>query len=109
MREAIEDVHVDPDIERYIVELVAKTRVHRQVVVGSSPRGALALLKLARSSAAMQGRSYVLPDDVKAFARSVLSHRLILEPDLWNVQRAADDVVDDLLRLVPVPVMGETG
>jgi MoxR-like ATPase len=108
MREAIEDVHVDPDIERYIVELVAKTRVHRQVVVGSSPRGALALLKLARSYAAMQGRSYVLPDDVKAFARSVLSHRLILEPDLWNVQRAADDVVDDLLRLVPVPVMGET-
>jgi MoxR-like ATPase len=107
MREAIEDVHVDPDIERYIVELVAKTRVHRQVVVGSSPRGALALLKLARSYAAMQGRSYVLPDDVKAFARSVLSHRLILEPDLWNVQRAADDVVDDLLRLVPVPVMGE--
>jgi MoxR-like ATPase len=107
MREAIEDVHVDPDIERYIVELVAKTRVHRQVVVGSSPRGALALLKLGRSYAAMQGRSYVLPDDVKAFARSVLSHRLILEPDLWNVQRAADDVVDDLLRLVPVPVMGE--
>jgi MoxR-like ATPase len=108
MREAIEDVHVDPDIERYIVELVAKTRVHRQVVVGSSPRGALALLKLARSYASMQSRSYVLPDDVKAFARSVLSHRLILEPDLWNVQRAADDVVDDLLRMVPVPVMGET-
>jgi MoxR-like ATPase len=109
IRDAIEDVYVDPDIERYIVELVAKTRVHRQVVVGSSPRGALALLKLARSSAAMQGRNYVLPDDVKSFARAVLSHRIILEPDLWNVQRAADDVVDDILRLVPVPVMGETG
>jgi MoxR-like ATPase len=108
MREAIEDVYVDPDIERYIVELTAKTRVHRQVVVGASPRGALALLKLARTWAAMQDRSYVLPDDVKGFARSVLSHRLILEPDLWNVQRAADDVIEDILRLVPVPVLGET-
>jgi MoxR-like ATPase len=108
MREAIEDVYVDPDIERYIVELTAKTRVHRQVVVGASPRGALALLKLARTRAAMQDRTYVLPDDVKGFARSVLSHRLILEPDLWNVQRAADDVVEDILRLVPVPVLGET-
>jgi MoxR-like ATPase len=109
MREAIEDVYVDPDVERYIVELTAKTRVHRQVIVGSSPRGGLALLKLARTSAAMQGRSYVLPDDVKKFAQSVLSHRLILEPDLWNVQRAADDVVEDILRMVPVPVLGETG
>jgi MoxR-like ATPase len=108
VREAIEDVYVDPDIERYIVELTAKTRVHRQVVVGASPRGALALLKLARTRAAMQDRSYVLPDDVKRFARSVLSHRLILEPDLWNVQRAADDVIEDILRLVPVPVLGET-
>jgi MoxR-like ATPase len=108
MREAIEDVYVDPDIERYIVELTAKTRVHRQVVVGASPRGALALLKLARTRAAMRDRSYVLPDDVKGFARSVLSHRLILEPDLWNVQRAADDVIEDILRLVPVPVLGET-
>jgi MoxR-like ATPase len=108
MREAIEDVYVDPDIERYIVELTAKTRVHRQVVVGASPRGALALLKLARTRAAMQDRSYVLPDDVKGFARSVLSHRLILEPDLWNVQRAADDVIEDILRLVPVPVLGDT-
>jgi MoxR-like ATPase len=108
MRESIEDVYVDPDIERYIVELTAKTRVHRQVVVGASPRGALALLKLARTRAAMQDRTYVLPDDVKGFARSVLSHRLILEPDLWNVQRAADDVIEDILRLVPVPVLGET-
>lgn len=109
LREVIEDVHVDPDVERYIVELTSRTRVHRQVVVGASPRGGLALLKLARASAAIQGRNFVLPDDVKGFARATLSHRLILEPDLWNVQRAADDVVDDILRLVPVPVFGESG
>jgi MoxR-like ATPase len=109
LREVIEDVHVDPDVERYIVELTSRTRVHRQVVVGASPRGGLALLKLARASAAIQGRNFVLPDDVKGFARAALSHRLILEPDLWNVQRAADDVVDDILRLVPVPVFGESG
>jgi MoxR-like ATPase len=108
-RQTIEDVYVDADIERYIVELTSRTRVHRQVVVGASPRGGLALLKLARTSAAMQGRSYVLPDDVKEYVRAVLSHRLILEPDLWNVQRAADDVVDDILRLVPVPVLGTPG
>lgn len=108
IREVIEAVYVDPDVERYIVELNSKTRVHRQVVVGASPRGSLALLKLARTSAAMQGRNYVLPDDVKGYARAALSHRLILEPDLWNVQRAAEDVVDDVLRLVPVPVLGES-
>jgi MoxR-like ATPase len=108
IREAIEDVYVESDVERYIVELTAKTRVHRQVVVGSSPRGGLALLKLARTSAAMLGRNYVLPDDVKRFAQAVLSHRLILEPDLWNVQRASDEVVGDILRMVPVPVLGES-
>jgi len=109
MREAIEDVYVDPDVERYIVELTSRTRVHRQVVVGASPRGGLALLKLARTQAAILGRNYVLPDDVKIFTRAALSHRLILEPDLWNVQRAADDIIDDVLRMVPVPVLGEKG
>ncbi len=105
MREAIEDVHVDADVEQYIVDLTRATRAHRYVAVGASPRGALALLKLSRTWAAMKGRGYVLPDDVKLFALPALSHRLILEPDLWTERHAASDVVSEVLRLVPVPVI----
>jgi MoxR-like ATPase len=105
MRQAVEEVYVDEDIEGYIVDLVAETRQHRQVVVGASPRGALALLKLSRARAAMQGRTFVLPDDVKRFAQPALGHRLILEPDLWTVRRAASGVIDQVLASVPVPVL----
>lgn len=105
MRQAVEEVHVESDIEKYIVDLVASTRRHRQIAVGSSPRGTLALLKLARAWAAMQGRAYIIPDDVKEFAQPALSHRLILEPDLWTVRKAAEDLIDELLRMVPVPVL----
>ncbi|HSJ55665.1 MAG TPA: MoxR family ATPase [Anaerolineae bacterium] len=104
MRAAVEDVHIDPDLERYIVALVAATRERRQVAVGASPRGSLALLKLSRVWAAMSGRGYVLPDDIKAFFRPALIHRLILEPDLWMQRQAADAVLDEVLAQVPVPV-----
>ena len=107
IRQVVEEVHLDADIEEYIVQVVTKTRQHRKVVVGASPRATLALLKLTRAWAAMHGRSYVLPDDVKLFARPVLIHRLILEPDLWTQRNAADDVVADVLRTVPVPVVKE--
>lgn len=105
MREAVESVHVDADIERYIVELTRGTRSHRQVAIGASPRGALALLKLSRAWAAMQGRAYVIPDDVKLFIKPALSHRLILEPDLWTVPRAAERVLSEVSQIVPVPVI----
>ena len=108
MRQAVEEVYVDEDIEGYIVDLVAETRQHRQVVVGASPRGALALLKLPRAWAAMQGRTFVLPDDVKRFAQPALGHRLILEPDLWTVRRAASGVIDQVLASVPVPVLQDS-
>jgi MoxR-like ATPase len=104
LREVIEATHVDPDIERYIVRLVDATRRDKRVAVGASPRGSLALLKLARVQAALDGRAYVLPDDVKAFARPALIHRLILTPDLWMQRRAADGVLEELVRTVDVPV-----
>ena len=107
MRQEVEDVHLDEDIERYIVELTSRTRSHKQVAVGSSPRGTLALLKLTRAWAAMHDRTFVLPDDVKRFVLPALSHRLILEPDLWTVRRAADDVIQDIVQSVPVPVIKE--
>jgi MoxR-like ATPase len=105
MRQAVEQVHIDPDIERYIIALVARTRQHRQIAVGASPRGSLALLKLTRAWAALHGRDYVLPDDVKRFAQPALIHRLILEPDLWMKQRAAEGVLADIVASVPVPVI----
>lgn len=108
MRQAVEDIYLDEDIERYIVELTSHTRSHKQVAVGSSPRGTLALLKLTRAWAAMHDRTFVLPDDVKRFVLPALSHRLILEPDLWTVRRAADDVIQDIVQSVPVPVIKET-
>jgi MoxR-like ATPase len=105
MRQAIEEIHIETDIERYIVELITKTRQHRQIAVGASPRGALALLKLSRAWAAMQGRSYVIPDDIKVFILPVLSHRLILEPDLWAVRKAAEDIIQEIQRSIAVPVL----
>ncbi len=105
MRRVVETIHVDPDIERYIVMLIAETRNRRQVAVGASPRGSLALLKLSRAWAAMDGRDYVLPDDVKQFVEPVLVHRLILEPDLWMRQHAAEEIIEAIVRAVPVPVI----
>ncbi len=106
LREAIEAVYVDTDIQRYIVLLVGATRRDTRVAVGASPRGSLALLKLARVQAALEGRDYVLPDDVKMFVGPVLSHRLLLAPDFWMQRRAADEVIADILRAVAVPVIG---
>ncbi len=103
MRAAVEEVFVDPDIEKYIVSIVGKTRNDNDVYVGASPRGSLALLKLSRAQAAFAGRDYVLPDDVKMFAGPALSHRLILSPNLWSKRITAADVVTKILRLVPVP------
>ncbi|RPJ40346.1 MAG: MoxR family ATPase, partial [Chloroflexi bacterium] len=105
MRAAVEEVHVDADIENYIVSVISETRRHRKVTVGASPRGTLALLKLARSWAALHERNYVLPDDVKTFILPALSHRLILEPDLWTDRSAADGVLAEVSRMVPVPLL----
>ncbi len=105
MRATVEQVYVDPDLELYIVDLVQRTHEHRNVAVGASPRGALALLKLGRAWAVLQGRGYVIPDDIKVFVRPVLGHRLILEPELWNSRAAIDRILDEIVSAVPVPVV----
>ncbi len=105
MQREVEEVFVDGDIEQYIVNITTKTRSHRQIAVGSSPRGTLALLKLSRAWAAIQGRSFVLPDDVKMFVKPALTHRLILQPDLWSMPQAADRILTEILQSVPVPVI----
>jgi MoxR-like ATPase len=105
LREIVETVHVEPDIEDYIAALVHATRGDRRVAVGSSPRGSLAFLKLARANAALEGRDYVIPDDVKRYAVAVLSHRLILQPEYWMSQSVNGEVIHDVLAKTPVPVI----
>ncbi len=103
MQEAIKDVYVDDLIKEYIVSLVIATRQHEDVYLGASPRGSLALYRAAQAHAAIRGRDYVTPDDVKALAEPVLGHRLIINPAarIRNVQAGA--VVTDILGAVPVP------
>jgi len=103
MQAALEDVFVSDAVERYIVALVIATRTDHRVALGASPRGSLALLKLARAEAALGGREFVLPDDVKAVAVGALAHRLVLKPELWVSKTTASHVVEDLLREVPAP------
>lgn len=103
MQRAIEQVYVSESIGYYIVDLVAATRSSGQVEVGASPRGSLALLKLSRCRAALFGRDFVTPEDVKAIAVPALAHRLMLRPELWVRRVRPEDVVSSALDTVPTP------
>jgi MoxR-like ATPase len=103
MQTALESVFVADAIEQYIVELAQATRRDPRVGLGASPRGSLALLKLARARAALARRSFVTPDDVKEMAVPALAHRVILRPELWVSKLTAVQVVSDLLTQVPTP------
>lgn len=105
MRKVVETVHVDEDLETYIATIIQETRHDRHVAVGSSPRGSLAFLRMARAHAALEGRDYILPDDIKRFSIPVLSHRLILQPEYWLTRQVADRVIADIFAKVPVPVL----
>jgi MoxR-like ATPase len=103
LQAAIEDVHVSDAVGAYIIDLVTATRTSTSTTVGASPRGSLAVLKLARCKAALGGRDFVTPEDVKAVAVPALAHRLMLKPELWVQQLAAEDIVRELLETVPTP------
>lgn len=103
MQAAVEEVYVEEDVERYMVELVGRTRDHPRVEVGASPRGSLALLKLSRARAALRGRDFVLPDDAKAVAVDALAHRLVLKPDPLIRGVRPETVVEEVLDETPVP------
>jgi len=103
MQRTVETVHVDRSVGLYMVDLVTATRSHGQVQVGASPRGTLALLKLARCRAVLDGRDFVSPDDVKAIAVPALGHRLTLRPELWVRRISGDDIVREVLEAVPTP------
>jgi len=103
MQRALEQVHVSEQVGLYMVDLVGATRKSSRVQVGSSPRGTLALLKLARGKAALKGRDFVTPDDVKAVAVPALAHRLTLRPELWVQRVSGEDLVREALESVPTP------
>jgi MoxR-like ATPase len=103
MQRAVEQVHVAESIGRYMVEVAEATRESPRVHVGASPRGTLALLKLSRCRAALQGRDFVTPEDVKSVGVPALAHRLVLKPELWVQRVSPDDVVRELLDTVPTP------
>ena len=103
-KQKIENVHVEADLEKYIIQIIHQTRADTRVTIGASPRGSLAVLKLARAWAAIQKRNYVLPDDIKKFTISALTHRLLLVPDLWMSKSAAVSVVEEALMKISVPV-----
>src|SRR4051794_27089305 len=103
MQHALEQVHVAEQVGLYMVDLVAATRASTRVQVGASPRGTLALLRLSRGRAALDGRDFVTPDDVKAVAAPALAHRLTLRPELWVQRVSGEDLVREALDSVPTP------
>jgi MoxR-like ATPase len=103
MQAAVEKVYVSEPVGLYMVDIAAATRDAQSIQVGASPRGSLALLKLSRCRAALDGRDYVTPDDVKSIAVPALAHRLTLRPELWVQRVSAEDVVRERLNTVPTP------
>ncbi len=105
MQKALETVHVDAAILTYIVELVQRTREDHRVVTGASPRASQSLFKTARASAAIDGRDYVIPDDVKRVALDVVSHRIVLKPESKIRGITGEHIVRKVISEVPVPVV----
>lgn len=103
MQAAVEDVEVDRSVLEYCVSLVEATRSHRDVLIGASPRGSLALMLCGRALALLSGRDFVLPEDVKAVATAVLAHRISVKPELWMTDVSGSRVVESILASVPAP------
>ncbi|HEY2935514.1 MAG TPA: MoxR family ATPase, partial [Gaiellaceae bacterium] len=107
LQRSLEQMHVTEAVGLYMVDLVTATRGSTRLAVGASPRGTLALLKLSRARAAIEGRDFVTPDDVKAVAVPALAHRLTLRPELWVQRVRGEDVVREALETVPTPAAEE--
>jgi MoxR-like ATPase len=103
VQEAIKSIYVSPGVKRYIVELTRQTRQHPDVYLGASPRGSLALFRTGQARAAMEGREFVLPDDIKALVKPTLSHRVILGPAARLRDLRGDQILDEIISQVPVP------
>ena len=105
MQQSVKEVHIDPSLKQYMVQLVAETRNHPMLALGASPRASLGLMRTGQARAALQGREFVLPDDIKELAAPVLCHRLILKPEARVRQADVAELVAEVVDSVPVPVV----
>ena len=103
LQKTTESIHVDDDVLGYVTDIVQSTRGQRQVEVGASPRGSLAIFKLSRARAVFHGRDYVIPDDVKEVAAQALTHRMVMKAESWVKGLNPRQVIDEILKTVPVP------
>lgn len=106
LQQISEDVYISPDVQDYIVSISWETRRERRVQLGASPRGTLALFKLARVRSLMKGRDFVTPEDIKAVAVPALAHRILLRPELWIEGVSPEEIIKDILNRVPTPKTG---
>lgn len=102
-QKGVKEIYVSPALKRYIVDLTRQTRIHADVYLGASPRGSLALYRTSQARAAIQGREYVLPDDIKALAVPTLAHRVILGPGARLRDLNTTQIVEEILSGMPVP------
>jgi MoxR-like ATPase len=103
----IKEVEFSPDIMKYIVSIIDATRKHKDLALGSSPRGSIFLMNLSRALAAIKGRDFVIPDDVKFIAPDVLSHRIVLTPEARLMKRTSKEIIDEILENIEVPMINE--
>jgi MoxR-like ATPase len=106
-KDEVKDVDYSPDIMRYIVSIIDATRKHKDLALGSSPRGSIFLMNLSRALAAIKGRDFVIPDDVKFMAPDVLSHRILLTPEARLMKRTTREVIGEILENIEVPMINE--
>jgi MoxR-like ATPase len=104
-QQAVREVFLDDKVRQYLLEIVQATREHGDVLLGASPRASIALFRTGQAMASIQGRDFVLPDDIKRMAQAVLGHRLILKPESRLRKRTAAAIVQEILTEVPVPVL----
>ena len=105
LQKEITRIHMDDSLKDYIVEIVSRTREHKGVYLGASPRGSLALFKTSKAFAALNGREFVFPDDIKALSVSVLTHRLILKPEARIKGVTPDKIIKEVVESVAVPTV----
>jgi len=102
LREKVAQVHLENSLKDYIVKLVQATRNHPEVALGASPRGSLGLMKTSKAFAGLEGREFVIPDDVKKLAAPTLAHRLMLKPEAYLRGKKADEIINEVLNQVPL-------
>ncbi|HYY91755.1 MAG TPA: MoxR family ATPase [Candidatus Dormibacteraeota bacterium] len=103
LQKTVEGIHVDDDVLGYIADIVQSTRSQRQIELGASPRGSLAIFKLCRARAVLHGRDYVIPDDVKEVMADALVHRLIMKTESWAKGVSPYQILDEIVKTIPVP------